>query len=397
MRILYVTGEFPYPLTGGHLRHYHLIRELSRRHTITLVSLVTAAFRPDHREALAPFTEGVFTFSRPGASQRLPPRMIRALSVLAGGEPAARELQATVERLSSEESFDVVVLVGKRMHRVAERVARIPVVADMCDTESFMIKARMSHAALRERPRLRLKQAYIQRLERELSAKASHILFASCRDREQALSEPDLRATVVPNGVDLAYWTRSRVEPDAKTIVFSGVMDYPPNVDAALQLTEEILPRVRLAVPDCQLLIVGRDPTKRLCAAGERPGVTITGFVDDVRPYLEGAAVFAAPLRFAAGIQNKLLEAMAMELPVITSPLAVDGLRTDEGHRPPIEIAGDRAQFAEAISRHLARNADARLVGAEGRRFVERHFSWRRSGEKLEEAVRAATAGYRSR
>jgi sugar transferase (PEP-CTERM/EpsH1 system associated) len=396
MRILYVTGVFPYPLIGGHLRHYHLIRELSRRHAITLISLVTEGFRPEHREAVAPFTEGVFTFSWPGAGQRPTLRMVKALRVLAGGGSVTRELQATVERLNSEKSFDVVVLVGKRMHWAAGRVAHIPVVADMCDTESSLVKARMSHAALRDRPWLRLRQAYVRRLERELIAKASHILFASCRDREQLLPGPDARATVVPNGVDLAYWTRSRVEPDAKTIVFSGVMDYPQNVDTALQLIEEILPRVRLAVPDCQLLIVGRDPTKRLRAAGERPGVTVTGFVDDVRPYLERAAIFAAPLRFAAGIQNKLLEAMAMEVPVIASPLAAEGLRTEGGHRPPIELASGPAEFAAEISRHLTRNADPRVVGAEGRRFVERHFSWRRSGEKLEEAVRAATAGYRS-
>src|SRR5206468_215326 len=130
-------------------------------------------------------------------------------------------------------------------------------------------------------------------------------------------------------------------------------MEYPPNTDAALYLIEEILPLVQRTVPAAQALIVGRDPPARLRSAGQRPGVTVTGFVDDVRPYLERATVFAAPLRFGAGIQNKVLEAMAMEVPVVASPLAADGLRTEDGAQPPLDVARTTEEFADRIARRL--------------------------------------------
>jgi glycosyltransferase involved in cell wall biosynthesis len=117
--------------------------------------------------------------------------------------------------------------------------------------------------------------------------------------------------------------------------------------------------------------------------------VTVTGFVDDVRPYLEDATVFAAPLRFGAGIQNKVLEALAMEIPVVASPLAADGLRTAEGHTPPAQIAQSTPAFADLIIRRLnGRDADP-APDATARRYVEAHFVWRRSGEKLERVLQS--------
>jgi len=149
-------------------------------------------------------------------------------------------------------------------------------------------------------------------------------------------------------------------------------------------------------VPGAQVLIVGRDPTPRLQRAGKQPGVTVTGFVDDVRPYLERATVFAAPLRFGAGIQNKLLEAMAMEVPVVASPLAADGLRTESGQRPPVAVASDREQFAAKIVQQLKRRADQPAPDAEARRFVHDHFVWSRSAAQLENIFRTVTAGRES-
>src|SRR5262249_35119838 len=143
----------------------------------------------------------------------------------------------------------------------------------------------------------------------------------------------------------------------ANTIAFTGAMDYPPNTDAALYLVETILPLVQRAIPDARALIVGRDPPARLARAGQRPGVTVTGFVDDVRPYLEQATVFAARLRSGAGIQNKVLEALAMELPVIASPLAADGLRTEDGQTPPAQIVRGVQEFADQIVRALRERA----------------------------------------
>jgi glycosyltransferase involved in cell wall biosynthesis len=226
-----------------------------------------------------------------------------------------------------------------------------------------------------------------------LRRKPAHLLFASCRDREALIGQRDNHSTVVSNGVDLNFWKRSSRTRGTNTIVFTGVMNYSPNTDAALYLIDEILPLVRRSVPDAKLLIVGRNPPPHLIDAGQRPGVNVTGFVDDVRPYLERATVFAAPLRFGAGIQNKLLEAMAMEVPVVASPLAADGLRTVGGACPPIQVAEDRYQFAELIIRQLVDGHGNASPDANSRRFVELHFSWKESGKKLERVIRAVANG----
>ena len=219
-----------------------------------------------------------------------------------------------------------------------------------------------------------------------LIGNAAHLLFASVRDRD-ALVGRSSRATVVPNGVDTGFWRRVAPERGANTIAFTGAMDYPPNTDAALYLAETILPLVQRTIPDARALIVGRDPPPRLERAGQLPGVTVTGFVDDVRPYLEQATVFAAPLRFGAGIQNKVLEALAMELPVVASPLAADGLRTEDGQTPPAQVAGSAQEFADLIVRALHERASDPAPDTAARRYVETHFVWRRSGEKLDQVL----------
>jgi glycosyltransferase involved in cell wall biosynthesis len=178
-------------------------------------------------------------------------------------------------------------------------------------------------------------------------------------------------------------------------------MDYAPNVDAAVRLVTAILPLVQAEFPTARVAIVGRDPSAEVTALGARPGVTVTGFVDDVRPYLDAAAVFAAPIRFGAGIQNKVLEAMAMEVPVVASPLAADGLRTEDGQVPPIEIARGPEAAAARIVEGLRAAADGRPPAAEARDYVAEHFVWSRSADRvealLEDAVERGRDHRRSR
>jgi glycosyltransferase involved in cell wall biosynthesis len=171
-------------------------------------------------------------------------------------------------------------------------------------------------------------------------------------------------------------------------------MDYPPNSDAAVQLATTILPLVQREAPEAEVLLVGRDPTPDVQALADLPGVTVTGFVDDVRPYLERAAVFAAPIRFGAGIQNKVLEAMAMEVPVVASPLAADGLRTVDGRTPPIDVAATPSQFAAAILRHH-RAAGTSPPDAALRAYVAAEFDWARQAARVAHLLEDAAAGGR--
>jgi glycosyltransferase involved in cell wall biosynthesis len=161
-------------------------------------------------------------------------------------------------------------------------------------------------------------------------------------------------------------------------------MDYPPNADAAIQLVEHVLPRVQTEIPTARVAIVGRDPAPRVHALADHPGVTVTGFVDDVRPYLEGAAVFAAPIRYGAGIQNKVLEALAMEVPVVASPLAADGLRTQDGDVPPVDVAKGPEAMARRVADRLREAAAGATADPALREYVAAHFDWTTNADRLE-------------
>ena len=395
MRILYLTNGFPYPLTSGYLRHYYLIKELSREHAITLLAIVGPNFAAENVAALEPFTEQVQTFvstSKAGSLRSKAIGRVRSLAGSAQADEAVRKMRAAIERLSSEERFDVVLFSGKRTFPAIQNMPELPLVVDMCDATSTKILGNMRYAKLPRLPVLLLDYAQVRSAERLLIRNAAHLLFATARDREALIGRARNHATVVPNGVDLDFWRRSSRERGTDTIVFTGAMEYPPNTDAALYLSEEILPLVRRTVPRAQVLIVGRDPPARLRAVGHRPGVTVTGFVDDVRPYLDRATVFAAPLRFGAGIQNKLLEAMAMEVPVVASPLAADGLRTEDNQRPPVQVAHNRQQFADLICEQLARRASDPAPDAEARRYVAAHFVWSSSAARLDQVVNSVVS-----
>ncbi|MBW3542839.1 MAG: glycosyltransferase [Planctomycetes bacterium] len=391
MRILYLTAGFPWPLESGYLRHYHFIRELSRKHAVVLLSLAGRGYLPEHAAALEPIVERVQAFP-------LGRRRGKTFRMLLGRERALRDMAETAEGLVRRGGFDVVLFSGKQTRPVIDRVGTLPVVADVCDAESVRHRARLDHARWYQRPRLFAGWLWLRRVERRILGRARHVLFASGRDRDALIPPAGLTmppATVVPNGVDIDYWRRGERWRGTNAIVFTGAMHYPPNADAAVYLARRILPRVREAVPNVELLIVGRDPTEAVRHVGRLPGVTVTGRVDDVRPWLERAAVFAAPLRFAAGIQNKLLEALAMELPVVASTPATAGLILEGEEVPPVTTADDPDEFARRLIAELQAAAQDPSPRSRGRDFVAEHFSWTAAGLRLESVLAgcAAVAG----
>ncbi|CAN5148032.1 glycosyltransferase [soil metagenome] len=400
LRILYVTSDFPYPLTSGLLRHYFLVKELSRRHTVTLLSIVSPDFASENKEGLAPFTEHIQTF--PGVARRsvASKALARARDLL----PAALRARTPAGRLGragasliATGGFDVVVLSGKRSYPGLSPLTGLPVVIDMCDAASSRVRGNLRYAAARHKPRLLLEYLEMLRIERRLAEQGDHLLFASARDRDALLSRsPNLRervpASVLPNGVDLAFWRRTHRQLGHGEVVFTGAMDWPPNEDAAVHLIQAVMPIVWRSAPEARLSVVGHSPRPVLRSAAVDPRVTVTGFVADVRPYLERASVFAAPLRFGAGIQNKVLEAMAMEVPSVVSPLAAAGVLTADGQQPPLVVAADPHEFAAGIVERLVAAKRDPLPDETARRYVEENFTWRRSAELLEDVFDAAVA-----
>ena len=390
MRLLYITNGFPFPLTSGYLRHYFLLRELSARHQVTLLSLAGPEFEPAHAAALEPYTVRVEAFG--GRRLSLPGKVRRRVRTLAVGSAdgpvaAMRDVAAT---LVLDGAVDAAVFSGKGTFPVLAALGDLPVVVDLCDATSSRLRGGIRYEEPRRIPAVLLEYASVRQVERKLVLRGDQLLFASARDRDALLGGPAPRAVVVPNGVDLDAWTRTTPELGRDEVVFTGKMSFPPNEHAAHHLATEVMPLVRETVPTAHLSIVGRDPTPRLRRIEGAPGVTVTGFVPDVRPYLERASVFAAPLHFGAGIQNKVLEAMAMAVPVVASSVAAAGLRTGDGVEPPVTVADDPATTAAAVVERLRAAADGAPPDHAGRRYVEDHFVWRGSAALVERALGAA-------
>lgn len=392
MRILYVTPAFHHPSLRGPTRCYHFTRELAKRHAITLLSLSKVEVSREAHQEMASYTERILLFDTQRASDSRWRRVLEKLPFV--GRRLGKELQRrdAIQRMKEafaelvrEGSYDVVLFHGKQTLPVLEGFAGLPVVVDFCDAGSLGTKTRLRHAGLSELPFVLLRHLQMRRIERKLVRKSPHLAFISQRDREVILG-PGSRAKVVSIGVDLEFWKRRAAPTSSQSIILSGIMNYAPNEDAALHLLDRILPLVKRSIPNAEVLIVGRDPTPALIERSRLlPGVTVTGFVDDLRPYLERAAVCAAPLRFGAGVQNKILEAMAMQVPVVTTSIAAAGLRVDGAEEPPLCVANDDEGLAACLVGLLQDPGERARLAREGRRFVESHFVWSRQAEKLEE------------
>ena len=385
MRILHITPSFQHPTMRGPTRHYHFLRELSRRHQITLLSLARGPVTDAAMQEISTYTERVLTFgthSSNGNGHSVPHRLLSPLAREIELHGAVGRMRTAFRNLVRQEHFDVVFFHGKHLFPVIAST-RLPVVADFCDATSMRKASRVQYLAAYRKPMAWLRYQQVCRLENRLRDKTPHLAFISERDRDAVLGG-GVEAEIVPNGVDHHYWSRNASPASGNCIIFTGVMDYAPNADAAGVLIDDILPRLRATTPDAELLIVGRDPTPELQARARRtPGVRVTGTVEDVRPWLERAAVFVAPLRYGSGMQNKVLEALAMQVPVVASPVAAEGLRIG-GVEPPLRVARDPGEFA-AVTAQLLGDCDARKTLAEqGRRFVESTFSWETSALTLE-------------
>jgi polysaccharide biosynthesis protein PslH len=394
MKILYVMPSILHPTIRGELRHYHFLTRLARRHEITLIVLNGNDVPPAVLDELKQCTTHLVRVGAPpprrpssrgfaGAIASLRWRIHKARAYRRGIE----EMKQYVEGLLRGGGFDLLLISGSDLHPIAEGLLGAPMVVDWCDTDSVRMRHALRHTGLLEWPLRFIRYHQMRRVEDRVFRKLRHVTFISRRDRDAAVGVAR-RGTIIPNGCDVAYWRRRGGERGER-IVFTGVLDYAPNADAARYLLTTITPLVRQEIPNLEVVIAGRNPSPDMLAlAGGVPGVTITGSVPDLRPYLESAAVFVAPLRFASGMQNKILEAMAMELPVVTTPVAAEGFSVDGDEKPPLLVGSHAHEIAAHITSVIRDPRTAQRLGAEGRHYVLRHCDWERSARMLDHLCR---------
>lgn len=379
-----LAHRLPYPpRTGDKVRAYHLARFLAREHELTLACLVD---EPEAAPALAALRREIADLE--SASIARGPKRLRALLHLAYGGSATMayfdspRLRSRVAARLREDRYDLIYVSSSSMAQYVNGVGRTPVLMDFVDVDSdkwFQYSARLPfHTAWVYRLEgMRLRQQEV------MAARRADRCLVATRQEEALLHSfaPWAPTTVIPNGVDLDYFVPSEVPAPDSTLLFTGAMDYFPNADAALHFCHEIFPAIRERAPGARFLIVGKNPVLAVRRLADIPGVHVTGTVPDVRPYMRDAAVAVAPLRVARGIQNKILEAMAMGLPVVATSKAHEGLEGRPGR--DLLLEDDPAAFANAVVGLLRAPEHRAEMGRSARRFVETHHSWTDSAAKL--------------
>jgi polysaccharide biosynthesis protein PslH len=373
VRVLFLAARFPFPLhRGDQVRAFQQLRVLGARHRITLVCFESGPVDQAGQEAIRGFCESVVTvpLQMSGAAAGLARAAVSGLPGQAGIYQQARMRRAIQTQLGGAERFDLVHVQLARMAPYVED-APLPRFVDLVDALSLGMRRR---GRLHRGPVAWLAQAEAGRLlayERHLCATFEGACVASAADQEAIGGEH--RPGLVPNGVDLTRFAFGRNGYDPRAIVFTGNLGYFANVDAVSWFAEQILPLVRRSVPEARLRVVGARPAPALWRlARHHPAVELIGPVDDMAASLRRAAVAVAPMRVATGQQNKVLEALAVGVPVVASRIAAGGLGAGAG----LAIADTPDVFAAEVVQLLRDPARADAQAQRGRRFVEAHHRW---------------------
>ena len=392
LRILYLCHRVPYPPDKGEkIRAYHQVRALARRHKVSLLSLCDGPI-PDLAplEAMCERVE-VFPLSRPAGYLRAALGALRPLP-LSLSFFESQELAARVRELARREFFDVAVVYCSAMAPYAELAPDVPAVLDMVDVDSAKWAQYARFAPLPLRPVYALEARRLRRYEASLAGRFQRIVFATCNEtRLYKANAPTARATTMLNGVDVDFFQPFDLPKAARpTLVFTGQMDYFANVDGVVHFSRQVFPRLRQRHPELELLIVGRSPVPAVRDLGEIPGVQVTGAVGDVRPFLARAWVFVAPLRIAQGVQNKVLEAIASNLPVVCSERVLAGL-ADGGFRSGRDLlaASSDEEMERAVTTLLGDERERERLAASARQRLLASYRWEPNLDRFEELIGA--------
>lgn len=300
-----------------------------------------------------------------------------------------RSICERIREVCFREHIDLIHADLLAMIQYVDPKLNIPAIVDLHDSMTLLCR-RMLNA---ERGWYKRLSGYLgllraRRLEGTLEKTFDLIITNSTVD-EQVIRELSTtsKTLTITNGVDMEYFAPDPglLEPDK--IVFTGVMGYAPNEDAALYFAEDIFPLVKAKRPQAQFWIVGSEPSERVNALTRIPGIHVTGNVDDVRPYVWSAAVFVCPLRLGSGVKNKILAAMAMQKATVATSMSIDGL--DLADKREVWLADDPQAFADKVVRLLTDRKASQQLGLNGLARVQGQYSWAAMGKALEIAIQS--------
>ena len=382
------------------MRTFNLLKYLSERHAVTLITQRSEDITDAEVEELREWVEELVVFPQPQLSEAeggILGKVQRFSTFLQQGTPSnvlyhySSEIQEWVDEAVTQSRFDVITC----EHSVNEIYVRpewreqlrtvVNIHSSVYGTCRHLLETKTSENPLRDQLNLPL----LRRYEERYCSKFTCIVVTTPEDRRQiAAFEPEGKIAVIPNGVDFTVYPKRVSDPGGHQLVFVGAMDTLPNIDAVRFFSLEVFPEILRRYPDAKLALVGTKPVESVLELGERGGITVTGRVPSVVEYLHQATVCVVPLRTGYGIKNKTLEAMAAGVPVVGSDRGLEGLTVDGADVPLRALrANEPTEYVYAISRLFEDRQLRKQLSDNARSLIEEKYTWERAGKLYEQVL----------
>jgi polysaccharide biosynthesis protein PslH len=372
------------PDAGGKIRSYQILRELSRRHPITVALFYAAEKNDCHAKLESQFAQLICWPVKPPNRGSWAGRAAYAMNFLSAQPHSVvrfcrPEMVRDLRRLINQKQFDLIVCDFVLAAPIIPWNADVPKVLFTHNVEATIWRR---HFEVERNPAWKVvwwrEYRTTLRMERKYSLSADHILTVSESDRQYFCKfSGAAKTTSIPTGVDTHYFQPLPAMEEANNLVFTGSMDWRPNEDGIIFFAQTIFPKIRQSVPGAVLWVVGRNPSAALKKMAEKEsGIRVTGRVEDVRPYMGRGSVYVVPLRVGSGTRLKIFEAMAMGKAVVSTTIGAEGLPVTHGKN--ILLADEPDDFAKQVIGLLQNEPRRHELGSAARGLVEQHYSWER-------------------
>ena len=387
MRILYVCHRFPFPpKRGGKIRPFNMISHLSKNHQVDVVSISRS--KEEEEEG-----KGISEYCNSYTSCKISNILAWSKALLFGATflPASFgyfhsfKMKKSIKKLLTDNHYDLIFVHCSSVAHYVSWVKDVPKILDFGDMDS---QKWLEYSKFKSFPFSLIYKIEGIKLEHEEKRLATKFNFSSCTTRAEHETLVSYQATDntfwFPNGVDAEYF-HTQTGYVENQICFIGRMDYYPNQEGMFWFCEHVWPKILASDADLKLVIVGANPSEKVRELEKLTNVTVTGLVPDVRPYVLDSALTVAPLRIARGTQNKILESMAMGIPVICSQQAAGGIDAVEDEH--VLVARDADQYVEAVLKLTGNKEYRRQLGAYARQRVLTHHNWESSMKRMDDLL----------
>lgn len=380
MNILFMSPRFPYPtLKGDQLIVYQRIKELSEFFDITLLTFYEDKKDLDEIDHLKQFCSEIVTvrLSRYQTIKNVVTGLFSSNLPLQVSYFQSKKYQQELDRIIRRKKIDLIHTYTLRLSEYTKG-RKIPVVYELIDSMQLNIENMVREERLPKKWIYKIEQKRMAEYEDLLCKNEQFVSVVAEKDKERIAAE---HIRVIPNGVDLSHFRPSKVHPVKGTIIFTGNMGYLPNVHAVRWFIKYCFPIVKEAIPYATFKIVGANPSAAVKSLHNNKSVIVTGYVESIVEELNKAELSVAPMRSGSGMQNKILEAMACGLPVVTTHNGLEGIWAEPGDE--IWVADTPETFAQAVISVLSDSKDYKIRSEKARKYVEEHHSWKTSNKKV--------------